>query len=36
MATPKQRAAAAAALATVIAIPAEGIRQFAYTTRPGS
>lgn len=35
MATPKQRAAAAAALATVIAIPAEGIRQFAYYDPPG-
>ena len=35
MATPKQRAAAAAALATIIAIPAEGIRQFAYYDPPG-
>jgi len=35
MTTPKQRAAAAAALATVIAIPAEGIRQFAYYDPPG-
>ena len=35
MATAKQRAAAAAALATIIAIPAEGIRQFAYYDPPG-
>lgn len=35
MATPKQRAAAAAALATAIAIPAEGLRQFAYYDPPG-
>lgn len=35
MATPKQRAAAAAALATIIAIPAEGIRQIAYYDPPG-
>lgn len=35
MATPKQRATVAAALATIIAIPAEGIRQFAYYDPPG-
>lgn len=35
MATPKQRAAAAAALATAIAVPAEGLRQFAYYDPPG-
>lgn len=35
MATPKQRAAAAAALATIIAVPAEGIRQIAYYDPPG-
>ena len=35
MATPKQRAAAAAVLATIIAIPAEGIRQIAYYDPPG-
>ena len=35
MATPKQRAAAAAALATAIAVPAEGLRQFAYYDTPG-
>jgi len=35
MATPKHRAAAAAALATIIAIPAEGIRQIAYYDPPG-
>jgi GH24 family phage-related lysozyme (muramidase) len=34
MATPKQRAAAAA-LATAIAVPAEGLRQFAYYDPPG-
>lgn len=34
-ATPKQRAAAAAALATAIAVPAEGLRQFAYYDPPG-
>lgn len=33
--TPKQRAAAAAALATAIAVPAEGLRQFAYYDPPG-
>jgi lysozyme len=33
--TPKQRAAAAAALATIIAVPAEGIRQIAYYDPPG-
>lgn len=33
--TPKQRLAAAAALATVIAIPAEGIRTVAYRDPPG-
>lgn len=35
MATAKQRAAAAAALATAIAVPAEGLRQFAYYDPPG-
>lgn len=35
MATTKQRVSAAAALAAVIAIPAEGIRQFAYYDPPG-
>lgn len=35
MANPKQRAAAAAALATAIAVPAEGLRQFAYYDPPG-
>lgn len=35
MATPKQRAAVAAALATAIAVPAEGLRQFAYYDPPG-
>ena len=35
MATTKQRAAAAAALATAIAVPAEGLRQFAYYDPPG-
>lgn len=35
MATPKQRAAAAAALATAIAVPSEGLRQFAYYDPPG-
>lgn len=35
MATPKQRAAAAAVLATIIAVPAEGIRQIAYYDPPG-
>lgn len=35
MATNKQRAAAAAALATIIAVPAEGLRQFAYYDPPG-
>ncbi len=34
-ATPKQRAAAAAALATAIAVPAEGLRQLAYYDPPG-
>jgi GH24 family phage-related lysozyme (muramidase) len=34
-ATAKQRAAAAAALATAIAVPAEGLRQFAYYDPPG-
>jgi lysozyme len=33
--TPNQRKAAAAALATAIAIPAEGLRQFAYVDPPG-
>ena len=35
MATAKQRAAAAAALATAIAVPAEGLRQVAYYDPPG-
>lgn len=35
MATTKQRAAAAAALATAIAVPAEGLRQIAYYDPPG-
>lgn len=33
--TSKQRAAAAAALATAIAVPAEGLRQVAYRDPPG-
>lgn len=33
--TPKQRAAAVAAIATAIAIPAEGLRQWAYLDPPG-
>lgn len=33
--TPSQRRAAAAAIATAIAIPAEGLRQFAYYDPPG-
>lgn len=33
--TSKQRVAAATALATALAIPAEGIRQFAYYDPPG-
>ena len=33
--TSKQRVAAATALATAIAIPAEGLRQFAYYDPPG-
>jgi GH24 family phage-related lysozyme (muramidase) len=33
--TPKQRAAIAAAIATAIAIPAEGLRQYAYYDPPG-
>lgn len=33
--TPLQRKAAAAAIATSIAIPAEGLRQFAYYDPPG-
>ncbi|SEN31335.1 Phage-related lysozyme (muramidase), GH24 family [Duganella sp. CF517] len=35
MATAKQRAAVAAALATAIAVPAEGLRQVAYYDPPG-
>lgn len=33
--TSNQRAAAAAALATALAVPAEGLRQFAYYDPPG-
>lgn len=33
--TPAQRKAAAIALATAIAVPAEGIRQYAYRDSPG-
>jgi lysozyme len=33
--TPSQRRAAAAAIATAIAIPAEGLRQYAYYDPPG-
>ena len=33
--TPKQRLSAAAAIATAIAIPAEGLRQYAYYDPPG-
>ncbi len=33
--TPQQRTAAAAAIATAIAVPAEGIRQYAYYDPPG-
>lgn len=33
--TPKQRIASAAAIATAIAVPAEGLRQYAYYDPPG-